>query len=407
MDFTYEALDLFGARRQEHLEAANEEQALTQLHDQGLVVLALASKDGDSDTRADEAVEARLLKRRARQDAVVSMSREFAIMIETGVPIAEALTSMAENSENAVIKAVLREVVADVSEGRSLSEAIGRHPNAFPSLYVSMVASAEIGGTLHVTLNQAADYLEASYEMKRKVKAALTYPALLLCVMFGVFMFLLLFMIPRFSDMFLHMGAKVPASFQAMAAFSAFMRVNWWTMPILAGGIFYGLKRFIAWPAGMLWGARLVLKTPIIGDIVRKVSLARVLRALSSLLDSGVSLLLALETASSVAQNVVFERALQASRSRVEVGSSLSDAFDIANVFPGIVRQMISVGEKSGRLTTVMMHVALYYEREIDAKLRSLASIIEPVMIVFLGIVVGFIAVNIFTPLYSIYDNIK
>jgi type IV pilus assembly protein PilC len=163
----------------------------------------------------------------------------------------------------------------------------------------------------------------------------------------------------------------------------------------------------LRWPPGNIWFTRQSMKAPLVGDLLRKVTMARVLRALSTLLSSGVEMLLALETVAKVAQNIVYEEAVTRARSQVEAGSSLTDAITAAKVFPGIVCQMVAVGEKSGRLTSVLMHVAQYYEREVDARLKTLATVIEPVLIVVLGFMVGAIAISIFTPLYSIYDNIK
>jgi type IV pilus assembly protein PilC len=405
MDFTYTALDPRGAKVRERLQAQDEDQAIRRLQEQGYVVLGLAAeKIDDPDTRKKSVIPG---GGRVKQEHVVAMSRELAIMIETGVPIADALALLAEHAEHPVIKSTMVATLADVSEGRSLTEAIAKHPRIFQKLYVSMVASAEVGGTLHSTLKQAAEYLESSQEMRRKVKGALTYPAVLVGAMTCVMIFMMVFLVPRFTDMFVHMGTQIPITFKVISALSAFLRHDW--IVVVAGVVasIFGIRAFLRWPKGATWFAKLILKTPILGDTVKKVVMARTLRALSTLLDSGVSMLVALDTVSQVSLNVVYEQAIIRARSQVEGGSSLTDAITATKVFPGIDCQMVAVGEKSGRLTSVLMHVAHYYEREVDARLKALASIIEPVMIVLLGLMVGVIAVSIFTPLYSIYDNIK
>lgn len=406
MEFTYTALDPRGARVQELLQAADEDQAIRRLQDQGYVVLGLKASAQTTPGEAKKKA-APPSPGRVKQDHVVAMSRELAIMIETGVPIADALSLLAEHAENPVIKSTMVSTLADVSEGKSLTESISKHPKIFPKLYVSMIASAEVGGTLHSTLRQAAEYLEMSLDMRRKVRGALTYPAVLVTAMTGVMIFMMVFLVPRFTELFKHMGAKVPFTFTVMTMMSDFLRNDWWLVLIMIAGAIFGFRAFLKWPKGNAMFARTLLKIPMVGDTIKKVVMARTLRALSTLLDSGVSMLVALDTVSQVALNVVYEQAIMRARSQVEGGSSLTDAVTGAKVFPGMVCQMIAVGEKSGRLTSVLMHVAHYYEREVDARLKSLATIIEPVMIVVLGIMVGVIAVSIFSPLYSIYDNIK
>jgi type IV pilus assembly protein PilC len=405
MEFVYTALDSRGSKVQERLQAQDEEQAIRRLQDQGYIVLGLkAEKIADQGARKKSVLPS---GGRVKQDQVVAMSRELAIMIETGVPIADALGLLAEHAEHPVIKSTMVSTLADVSEGRSLTEAISKHPHVFQKLYVSLVASAEVGGTLHSTLKQAAEYLEMSLEMRRKVKSALTYPIVLVCAMIAVMIFMVVFLVPRFADMFMHMGTEIPITFKIMMTLSDFARHDWWVGLCGIVASIFGVRAFLRWPKGGAWLTRLILRIPVLGDTVKKIVMARILRALSTLLDSGVSMLIALETVGQVAQNVVYEQAIMRARSQVEGGSSLTDAVNATKVFPGMVCQMIAVGEKSGRLTNVLMHVALYYEREIDARLKALASIIEPVMIVLLGIMVGVIAISIFTPLYSIYDNIK
>ena len=405
MEFTYTALNSSGARVEERLQAQDEDSAIRRLQDQGLVVLGLtASKTVDDGARKKSPLPT---GGKVKQEHVVAMSRELSIMIETGVPISDALSLLAEHAENPVIKSTMVATLADVSEGRSLTEAISKHPKIFQKLYVSMVASAEVGGTLHSTLKQAAEYLEMSQEMRRKVKGALTYPIVLDVAMQLVMVFMMVFLVPRFGEMFTHMGVPMPITFTIMMGLSSFLRHEWWLALSMVIGAVFGIRAFLRSPKGNALFTRFLLRIPVLGDTIKKVVMARTLRALSTLLDSGVSMLVALDTVSQVALNVVYEQAFMRARSQVEGGTSLNDAVKATKVFPGMVCQMIAVGEKSGQLTNVLMHVAKYYEREVDARLKALASIIEPVMIVLLGLMVGVIAISIFTPLYSIYDNIK
>ena len=405
MEFTYTALNPIGVKVSELLQAEDEDQAIRRLQEQGMVVLSLVTRAPSK--AKSSAMLARAGWSKIRQEHVVGMTRELAIMIETGVSLIDAFSLLAEHAENPEIRRALVSVLQEVSQGRSITQAMSRHPRLFPKLYIAMIASAEVGGTLHTTLQQAADYLESSLEMRRKVKSALTYPAVLMTAMVGVLIFIMVFLIPRFTDLFTHMNVAIPPTMRFMMAMSDFLRRHWWTIPGFIAAAGFGIRSLIRSPKASRKMMQLFLKTPILGDTTRKIAVARILRGLSTLLDSGVSLLVALDTITQLAQNVVYEDAIVRMRAAVEGGASLTEAVRGTDVFPAIVCQMTAVGEKSGRLTSVLLHIAQYYEREIDARLKALASIIEPVMIVVLGIVVGFIALSIFTPLYSIYDSIK
>lgn len=407
MNFAYTALNAQGVQVQESVQADNDDQALRRLQSQGYVVLSLKPAPERGGRAAAGGSAGVSLRGRAKLEQVVILSRELAIMIETGVPFAEALAALEEYAENTTLKAALRQAYADLSSGKTIAQALGNQPHVFPSLYVSMVRTAEAGGSLDQTLNQAADYLEASLEMRRKVVGALTYPALLLAVAIGVIIFMMVYLVPRFAPLFTKMGADIPTSTQFLMAASAFMRSQWWTIPATLGGGAWGLYALLRIPAGRDTLTRLLHRMPIVGDVVKKVALARSLRALGTLSGAGVSLLLALEMAGQTAQDTVFERALDAMRRDVAEGISISEAAMSARSFPPMVCQMIAVGEKSGRLSDVLVRVAHFYERDVDARLKTLASIIEPVMIVVLGLIVGFVAISVITPIYSLVGSVK
>ena len=415
MNFSYTAIDARGATIKERVQADSEDQALRRLQSQGYVVTALqpvaGSERGGAAAGAGHAPPARgffaLGGQRVKLEQVAVLTRQFAIMIETGVPVTEALDALREHADSPAIARALSETLADLAGGKTISQAMSAHPRVFPKLYVDMVRTAETGGSLDETLNQAADYLEASLEMRRKVSGALTYPAVLLFVALGVLVFMMTYLLPKFSGLFGKMSANIPASTRFLMAASTFLTTHWWTIPLTLVGAVWGTKTILKIPRGRDAVTRIVHRIPVVGDVVKKVAMARLLRALGTLSGTGISLLVALETAGQTSQDSVYERAMSRIKNDIEDGLSLSEAVRDARVFPPMVCQMMAVGEKSGRLTSVLVRVAGFYERDVDARLKTLTSVIEPVMIVVLGLMVGFIAISIIAPIYSMVGSVK
>lgn len=409
MDFAYTALDARGTKVSERVQAENDDQALRQLQHQGLVVLSLEpARAARASGGSVKSLLASLgLTRSAKLEQVVILSRELAIMMETGVPIMEALEALGTHAEDKKIREALAQTHAELSQGKTIAQGMATQPHVFPAVYVSMIRTAETGGSLDETLGQAAEYLESSLEMRRKVSGAMTYPAVLMLVATGVLIFMMTYLLPRFGPLFEHMGAEIPTSTRVLLAASAFLQQHWWTIPLTLGTGGWAFCTFARTSFGRNFLTRLVHRIPVIGDVVKKVALSRILRALGTLSGAGVSLLLALEMAGQTAQDVVFEAAIAQVRQDVEHGVSLSEAVIKTGAFPAIVCQMMAVGEKSGRLSDVLLRVAKFFERDVDARLKMLSAVIEPFMIVFLGLVIGFIAISVIGPIYSLVGSVK
>ncbi len=389
--------------------SATADAALQQLQSQGLIVLALtpeAEKRGRTTAR-EPGVGSGGRRGRVKLEQIAILTREFAIMVQTGIPIVEALTLLEQHADSPTIHEALIQTRTDLSGGKTLAQAMGAHPHVFPKFYVDMMRMAEAGGRLDATLAQAADYLDASMEMRRKVVGAMTYPLVVLAVGGIVLVFTMTYLMPKFSGLFATMHTEIPPSTQFLLAASAFVRRDWWAMPWIAGGLVMGGRALLRLPPARGMLTRAVHRLPVIGLLVKKIAIARILRALGALTETGVTLLVALEAAGQTSQNIVYEEAIANLSRRVEQGVSLSDAATQTGVFPGIVCQMLAVGERSGRLSEVLGRVALFYEREVDARLKMLSSIIEPVMIVVLGLMVGFIAISIIEPIYSLVNSVK
>ena len=420
MEFTYIAINPNGAKVTSQLAADTEDAAVKQLQKQGFVILnlmqgaaATAQKKGRSaKVASDEFVPEgqspkKKTAKRIKSDDVTQLSRELAIMIESGVSIIEAIDSLGTHNDNLAIQQMMMQLKGRLHEGVGLGDAMAQFPKLFSTMYVSMIRTAEVGGRLAETLNQAAEYQEASQEMKRKVKGAMAYPVVLLVVTSIVLIFMLTFVIPQFSQLFTRMNAKLPIQTAILMSASVFLKERWYLIPIVGLSGFFGGRAFLKTETGRRTLTLLSLKFPGIKDIVVKVAVARILRALGTLLESGVSLLVALEMAAQSVSNYHFERAMKVIVQSVSEGKPLTQAMRETGVFPPMICQMISVGEKSGKLSSVLLRMAKFYEAEVDARLKMLSSILEPVMIVVIGIMVGGMAVSIIGPIYSLTDAVK
>jgi type IV pilus assembly protein PilC len=408
MEFTYTAIDAGGTTVANRIEAENEEKAIRLLQAQGLVLIGLESGAKEQSARKQQGRSSGLFRsRRVKFDQVVAFTRELALLIESGIPILEAVESLAEYAENETIKQALYTVRTDLNEGKGLAEAMSAHPYLFPPIYITLVRTAELSGNLDETLNYAAEFQEAALDMRRKVKAALTYPAILFAVMVKVVIFMLVYIIPQFQQLFIKAGANMPLQTRIMLAAGLFLKQNWWVIPIGLILIPLGLRAFLRTPAGKESLARLTQRLPVIHDLAAKIVCARLLRTLGTLLRSGISMPTALEMAAESAINPIYTRGLLTIRTKVEEGRPLAVAMQEVGIFPPLVCQTISVGEKSGRLSQLALRVSQFYEQETDGRLKMLSSILEPVMIMLLGLIVGFMAVSILSPIYSLMDTIK
>jgi type IV pilus assembly protein PilC len=410
MEYTFTALDPQGSTIQERLRAETEEEAVKLLHNRGFIVLALTSEGKQPPAAAATATRRTLSLGRApriKPEQVVALTREFAIMIETGVPLIEALDLLVEHNADGPIKEALVATRNGLATGESMAQAMSAHPRVFPKLYVDMIRTAELGGRLDETLNQAADYQEYSLEMRRKVRGALTYPAVLVSFAGIVVTFMLVYLIPQFHNIYAQMHAEVPATTKFLFMVSTALRTHWWMIPLGLGVGFPVLKSLLAMPVCQKIVLQIMHRLPVIGDTITKVGMARLLRALGTLLTTGVPLLSALEAAAQTTQDPLYEQAFQQVRAQVEQGRSLAAAMSDTGVIPGLVCQMVAVGEKSGRLSYVLERITRYYEQEVDARLKALTSVLEPIMVALIGVVVGFVAVSIISPIYSVLDTIK
>lgn len=351
-----------------------------------------------------------LLKPKVKLSDLVLFTRQLSTMVSAGVPLLRALTTLEAQVENKRMKEVLQGLIKDVQGGSPLGDALAKYPDVFSDIYVNMVRAGEAAGIVDDILKRLASQVEKTASMRKKIKSASTYPVVLLTLTTGAFFGLMLFVIPKIGTILKDLGgpdAELPAMTLAMMAVSDFLVNNW---VLVLGGLFAVIFFFRRWaktPVGKLAVHKFVLKVPILKTLVMKIAVARFTRTFSALIGAGVSVVEALKVTSRALGNEVFAREIEKAAVEVVNGKQLSEAIDNGKLFPAIVPQMLAVGEETGQTDVVLIKVAEFYEEEVDATIDSLSSILEPVMIVIMGGMVGLIAANVMGPIASLSQNIQ
>lgn len=399
--------DASGVRKQERLQAGSPSEARRSLREQGFYVQDIQESKGLNLEDLASLDVNELLARVSVKDKAI-FSRQLAIMINAGVPIVNSLGILATQTTNPKLKKALTSISGQVGQGVSLSQAMGRHPVCFDPLYVSMVQAGEAGGVLDETMSRLSKLLEDMARLQNQIKSALAYPAALTLLSVGVFIGMTVFLIPTFAAIFESIGAELPTLTQVMLNISQFLRTPQYSI----GGVVALMIVAIAYQqcyrtrAGREIIDRISLKLPIFGDLIQKSSVARFCRTFGSLSRSGVPVLTALAIVRNTSGNQVIANAVDNVRLEVQRGGMISLALQRERVFPVMVVQMISVGEETGELAQMLMKVADFYEDEVGEAVKALTSLLEPIMIVLLGGMVGTILVSMYLPMFSIFDQL-
>lgn len=347
---------------------------------------------------------------KVKSDDLVMFTRQLSAMVGAGVPLLRALSSLEQHTESPALKQVLSTIIQDVQGGAPLADSLAKYPNTFSDVYVNMVRAGEAAGILDEILKRLAMQQEKNSTIRKKVKSAMTYPMVLIGITIIAFFGLMLFVIPQIGKIITDLGgpdAKLPALTLGMLAISGFMTNYWFiVLPLLIGGVVL-IMRYIKTPNGKSQFHHLVLKLPGIKSIVTKVAIARFARTFSALMGAGVAVLEALDVTSRAVGNVVYEKALTNAAEAVKNGATLSSVIEKNPLFPSIVSQMLAVGEETGQTDTVLVKVADFYEEEVDVAIDGLSAIIEPVMIVIMGTMVGLIAASVMMPIAGLANQIK
>ena len=338
---------------------------------------------------------------------VVIFTRQFATMINSGLPLVQALDILAQQTENKILSGVTRQVVYDVESGHTLADALDKHKNAFTQLYVNMVAAGEAGGILDTILLRLATFLEKNDAIIRKVKGAMIYPAVIFSVAIIAVVVLLIFVIPTFESMFASVNLELPLPTRIVIAMSQLLQGFWWLMGLVAIAIVFLTRQYYRTEGGRLNIDRALLSMPVLGDLLRKSAVSRFTRTLSTLLSSGVSILEGLEITARTAGNQVIHNAVMESRGSIAGGETIAAPLEKSGVFPPMVTSMIAVGEATGGLDEMLSKIADFYDDEVDAAVSALLSLMEPIMIVVLGVVVGGMIVAMYLPIFDMINAVQ
>jgi type IV pilus assembly protein PilC len=398
--YVFKAMDVAGVKARGEVEADSKQAVADQLKSRGMIVLDIADK------HASREIQLTALQRVKAQELAV-FSRQLATMISSGMSILRALYVLEEQTESKFLKETIIAVRKDVEAGLSLSDAMTRHPKVFNQLFVAMTRAGEAGGVLESSLLRVADQLEKDASLRRMIRSAMIYPILVITFAIGIMMALVAFLVPVFLGVFKTFGGELPAITKVSVAMSHAVTGYWWA---LFAGAFFLLFLFIQWKKSS-WGRpqwdRFRLHVPMkIGAIVQEVAIARWSRTLAALTAAGVPLLLALEITGKTAGNVTVEEAMDGVITSVKRGGTIAAPLANAPIFPMMVTNMVGVGEETGALDTMLDKIADFYEDRVDASVKALTSILEPIMIIVIGGIVGFIVVSMYMPLFTVYNNI-
>ncbi len=399
--FAYQARDGSGRVVSGQLEATDQATAASLLMDRNLTVTELRT------SAARKAAGPQRFQAKVKAQDLVVFTRQLATMVSAGLPLVQSLTALEEQTDSKAFKPILRHVMDRVEGGDSFSQALAQHPKVFTRLYVSMVEAGETGGLLAEILDRVASYLEATARLKKKVKSAMSYPTIVCCIAILISLFLIIKVIPIFADIYKDFGAKLPGPTQALISFSELLREYFL---VFVGGtglfIFLLIKLKRTKRGTEIWD-RVKLKMPVFGKLIHKIAMSRFARTFAALLRSGVPILETLRIVGQSSGNTLVEHAVQQTASSIEKGDNMAIALAQHQVFPPMLVRMVAAGEQTGKVDVMLEKISDFYDEEIEATLNGLTSLIEPLLIVFLGVVVGTIVICMFLPIFKLNQIVQ
>ncbi len=396
--YIYSAKTVAGEIQSGNVDLPNREAVIGYLRRQRLIPVTVREKPKDVTIP---------MGRRIRMKEIVHFTRQFATMVNSGLPLVQCLDILSQQTENKFLSKSVREVQADVESGATLADALRNHPKVFTDLYVNMVAAGEAGGILDTVLLRLSVFLEKNEALVRKVKGAMIYPGVILSVAVVAVTVLLVFVIPTFESMFSSVDLALPAPTRFVIWLSDMIQNYWWLILGVIAATIWSVRMYYKTAAGRLALDKLLLRVPVLGDLLRKTAVARFTRTLGTLLASGVSILDGLEITARTAGNRVIHDAVMRSRSSIAGGETIAEPLKQSGVFPPMVTQMINVGEQTGTIDEMLDKIADFYDDEVDTAVEALLSAMEPMLIVFLGVVVGGMIVAMYLPIFDMINAVQ
>ncbi|HET6407389.1 MAG TPA: type II secretion system F family protein [Chthoniobacteraceae bacterium] len=401
LTYAYQARDSAGKMVSGIQEALNEENAINTLMSRGLMVLSIQQKAGGKATAP---------RGKVSETDLVLVTRQLATMVDAGLPLVSALTALYEQADpkkQSGLRRVIGEVSASVQQGETFNEAISRHPKVFTRLYTAMVKAGESGGLLAEILDRLASFLEAAARLRKKIKSAMTYPVIVVCIAIAITTFLIVQVVPVFGEIFKDFGAKLPAPTQFLIDLSDFIRGFWWLIVMVVVSIFVGIRMFLATEKGTRLWDKWKLKLPVFGTLVHKICMTRFARTFAQLIRAGVPILEVMDIVGDTSGNSVVTDAIKLVSVDVEKGDHLTNAMARQPIFPPMLVRMVGAGESTGKIDAMLEKMADFWDEEIEAILDALTSLIEPILICVLGVIVGGIVIAMFLPIFKLSDVVS
>ncbi|MFO0823513.1 MAG: type II secretion system F family protein [Gemmataceae bacterium] len=415
-NFKYEALDTSGKEVKDSVEATNEEEASAKIKSMGYFVtkLTAVASTGGGGEKGKKGKKKKGGKSRktfvmggVKNKMLVTFTRQFSTLQDAGLPVLRSLRILEKQMKPSALKNALIDVVEDVESGSALSEALSKHPKAFSKLYVNMVKAGEAGGALEVILQRLADFLEKAASLKAKIIGAMVYPSVVIFVAVAILTFIMVAIIPKFKKIFDEFGLTLPWATQTLIKISVWMSEFWWTIPLFPASLYLLVKLIRMTKSGNYALDRATLWIPVVGDLVEKTIVARTMRTLGTLISSGVPILEAIFIVKETANNAVFERMFQRVLESIREGDTIAEPLKEARLVDDMVVNMVEVGEETGDLDTMLYKVSDFYDEQVDNIVKSLISLLEPIMIVFLGFTIGGIVISLFLPLIKLLEGLS
>ena len=408
--YAYVARDKTGRQISDTTEGPNKDAVVQQLRAKGLVVSQITEQKATARAKKKSMGQITLFKGRVKLRDLSIFFRQFSTMINAGVSLVRTLDVLEQQTSSFRLKEIIRDIESEVEGGASLSRAMTKYPKTFSNLATGLVRAGEVGGVLDETADRLATFIEKDLEMRRKVKSAMTYPILVMAFALTIVLVLTTYILPKFMEVFSDLGMeedKFPLPTLMLMNFSDFVIHKWWAVILIVVALVMVFNRIRATKTGKRYLDMITLKLPVFGSLSHKVAVARFSRTLATLLGSGVPILQAMETTAGTISNDLISDAVLAARASIREGDTIGDPLAASRQFPPMVVQMIAIGEETGQLDSMLEKVADFYESEVDAALTSLAAALEPIMIIILGFVVGFIVISMFLPLIEMISGLS